>query len=247
MLPIKPNVIALTIIAITFFSLDSHAQEKTSAAKHKVVKMGVIHRPDESVEAFTTSWDEEKWGQNFRGMAYMRSADDTAWKDRMVALQSLVAGGSKSLEQLKTLLTSESVPSRILAAQALSYLAPLTKIDLLTSAFKNESDPAVRLYLADAIGMSGHGGQVDWTELAKGEKNRDVKKHIGYAKDRQDTPVSDSVVEQLASWDANTLDSASVGKLAPDFTLNSVEGTEYRLSQFRGKQPVVLVFIYGDT
>ena len=52
MLPIKPNVIALTIIAITFFSLDSHAQEKTSAAKHKVVKMGVSHRPDESVEAF---------------------------------------------------------------------------------------------------------------------------------------------------------------------------------------------------
>jgi peroxiredoxin len=40
---------------------------------------------------------------------------------------------------------------------------------------------------------------------------------------------------------------ARIGKPAPDFHLKSVDGKEIHLSQFRGKQAVVLVFIYGDT
>ncbi len=207
----------------------------------------VTSNSDEPLEEFETAWSEDNWEQDFRGLAYMRTGDDAAWKNRVVALQGLVAGGSKSIEMLEKSLASENVPTRILAAQALSYLATLTKTEMLASAFKNENDPAVRLYLADAIGMSGHGSQVDWAELAKDEKNRDVQKHIGYAKDRQDSPVSDAVAARLSNWDADTIDSASVGKQAPDFSLKSVDGTEYRLSQFRGKQPVVLVFIYGDT
>jgi len=30
--------------------------------------------------------------------------------------------------------------------------------------------------------------------------------------------------------------------LAPDFTLPSIEGPEYTLSEYRGKQPVLVVF-----
>jgi thioredoxin-dependent peroxiredoxin len=37
-----------------------------------------------------------------------------------------------------------------------------------------------------------------------------------------------------------------VGQQAPDFTLPSTEGKELSLSQFRGKQPVLIEFYGGD-
>lgn len=36
-----------------------------------------------------------------------------------------------------------------------------------------------------------------------------------------------------------------VGDTAPDFALKTPDGTAYRLSELRGKQPVVLVFFRG--
>ncbi|MBI1915271.1 MAG: redoxin domain-containing protein [Planctomycetes bacterium] len=42
------------------------------------------------------------------------------------------------------------------------------------------------------------------------------------------------------------MDSARVGKLAPDFALKDATGKTYRLSQFRDKI-VVLTFIIFDT
>ena len=37
-----------------------------------------------------------------------------------------------------------------------------------------------------------------------------------------------------------------VGQQAPDFTLPSTEGKDLSLSQFRGKQPVLIEFYGGD-
>ena len=71
--------------------------------------------------------------------------------------------------------------------------------------------------------------------------------HINYAKSRGAASVEEAVTTSLAKMPAEKIDSAKVGEPAPDFTLKSVDGTEYSLSQFKGKQPVVLVFIYGDT
>ena len=49
----------------------------------------------------------------------------------------------------------------------------------------------------------------------------------------------------LAEYNLAQLDSARVGKSAPDFILKDAAGKTYRLSQFRGKI-VVLVFIVFD-
>lgn len=197
---------------------------------------------------FKEAWEESKWQQNFRGNAYMRANEDTGWQVRMKTLQVLVAGGSNSIPVLESHLADDHTPTRILVAQAISYLAPHADIEKLTEHFKSEDDPAVRLYLVDAIGMSGHGTNFDLDALAKDEKNRDVLKHIKYAKERRESPISDAVIKSMTDWDTSTLDSMVVeGQLAPDFKLQSVDGQEYALSDFRGKQPVVLVFVYGDT
>ena len=134
-----------------------------------------------------------------------------------------------------------------MAAQAIGYLAPLASIEKLTEVAKEDADPAVRLYAVDAIGMSGRGDKIPWDMWTRFEKNRDVLKHINYARSRGAEGVKLSVTTALAEMPDEKIDSAKVGEPAPDFTLNSVDGTEFSLSQFKGKQPVVLVFIYGDT
>jgi hypothetical protein len=50
----------------------------------------------------------------------------------------------------------------------------------------------------------------------------------------------------LADYDLTQMESARVGKLAPDFALTDATGETYRLSQFRDKI-VVLTFIIFDT
>jgi RNA polymerase sigma factor (sigma-70 family) len=47
----------------------------------------------------------------------------------------------------------------------------------------------------------------------------------------------------LLKYDPAQIDTARLGKLAPDFSLTDISGRTYRLSDFRGKQPVLLVFI----
>ena len=45
---------------------------------------------------------------------------------------------------------------------------------------------------------------------------------------------------------ASTGQSPAVGKIAPDFSITDVSGDEVRLSDFKGKKNVVLVF-YADS
>ncbi len=47
----------------------------------------------------------------------------------------------------------------------------------------------------------------------------------------------------LAAQTAHLATKAKIGDMAPDFTLPSTEGKEFRLSDYRGKNNVVLAFV----
>ncbi len=51
----------------------------------------------------------------------------------------------------------------------------------------------------------------------------------------------------IADYDLAKMDTARVGKPAPDFALPDAGGDTYRLSQFRGNKVVVLTFVVADT
>ena len=246
--PVFKSVVFIVALVTIFVTPQADAQSQAKQAAQNAEAS-----TDQKVEAeqvladFSEAWDESKWEKDFRGSNHIRKTGEKGWKDRAKALKQLVAGGEASIPALEKSLTDENTPTRILAAQAISYLAPLAKVETLTEIVKSDADPAVRLYAVDAIGMSGRGADVDWDALAKNEKNRDVLKHINYAKSRGAEGVEKSVTTSLAQMPDETIDSAKVGEAAPEFTLNSVDGTEFSLSQFKGKQPVVLIFIYGDT
>ena len=166
----------------------------------------------------------------------------------MLAMQGLVAGKDRSLPVMLEALRDGSAPERILSAQALGFLAPRVPREPLLHAIRNDDHAAVRIHAVDALQMQGGIDPTD--ELAsatRGEQNRDVKQHVGYAHIRKQHGIDPQVVQELIAWDPATINSAKVGKPAPEFQLKSVTGETVRLSQFRGKKAVVLVFIYGDT
>lgn len=196
---------------------------------------------------FSQNWREDDWQQKRRTVGYMRPLEDDGWQARMRAMQGCVRHEGASVAVLLDKLRTGDAPERIFAAQTLGYLGPDVPAEPLIAALKSDTDPAVRLYLVDTLGMLGKGAEVDWNEFLKGESNRDVKRHVGYVRERDEKPLDQRVVEKLTRWDSRQIDTAAVGRPAPDFTLSSVDGEAVRLSNFRGKRAVVLVFIYGDT
>lgn len=193
-------------------------------------------------------WDESKWEKTFRTApgGYMRPTGDAGWKVRMQALRGVVALGKEAVPALVEALKDKDVARRVFAAQALGYLALDVSTESLLEAARNDPEAAVRLYAVDALGMKGDKA-IDFDALLKAEKSGDVRKHLNYAKERKGEPVEPAIVKQLTDWDTKTIDSAVVGKAAPDFTLRSATGAKVSLGDFKGKSAVVLVFVYGDT
>lgn len=206
--------------------------------------------PEQWMTYFSQNWKEVDWLHKNRLApdGYMRPDRDKGWQARMLALQGLVKHGKKSIPILLETLKHGETPQRVLAAQALCFLAPDVPRDALVEAAKNDDEKAVRLYAVDALGMKGEAAdKVDWENISEGQRNRDVRRHIEYAKERKNASIANTAVATLANWNASKMNSAVVGKTAPDFELMSANGEKIKLSDYRGKKTVVLVFVYGDT
>lgn len=203
--------------------------------------------PDKIIAWLGQHWKIEDWGAN-DAERYMRTLDDSGWKARMLAMQALVEGGAESIPVLESALSGDDDGLAIFAAQTLGYLHDSAPKTALLEQLRTHKIPAVRLYAADALGMKGDAKlEPVLASALESEKQGDVKKHLGYAIERGTAAVDPSVIETLKNWDAKTIDSAEIGKPAPDFELKALGGETVRLSDFKGKSAVVLIFIYGDT
>jgi hypothetical protein len=88
----------------------------------------------------------------------------------------------------------------------------------------------VRLYAVDALGMSGAQDLVELLgPMLEIEDDGDVKKHIDYAMFSEGTPGADEVITSLIAWDVETIRSAVVREMAPDFVLGAMIGEPIRL------------------
>ncbi len=200
------------------------------------------------IDEFVAGWDEGAWEQEFRVTPekYMRASANEDWKLRFQAIQSLISLGSSSVEPLMIALDSDNVPLRILAAQTLGFLNAPQATDRLLRAASEDGHPAVRLYAIDSYAMLG--GDVERLAAATStEKNRDVKMHVNYAREREAQGFSAESIDSLKKFSIGQVDTARLGEPAPLFDLESANGGRVSLSDFRGKSAVVLVFIYGDT
>lgn len=201
------------------------------------------------LDEFQKTWDDEAWGPADASSGhYMRRADDRGWKARAAAFQQIVQIGAAGVPELVSALEAESAPVRALAAQLLGYCGTADTRPAMLRLIERDPNAMVRLYAADSWGMLGgrdQDGRV--RRLEANEKNPDTKRHIQYALDRDGQALNAAVATAIRGWKAQRLASASLNQLAPDFELVSLNGEKIRLSQFRGKKIVVLVFVYGDT
>jgi hypothetical protein len=188
---------------------------------------------------FEKAWNPQK--------GYMRPLDDTGWKARMEAFHQLARVGAKAVPMLTDALANGEPEMRTFAAQALALLAEPESKPALQAALK-DSHAAVRLYALDALSMFGKLEATDeLSRLRDKDQNNDVKAHARFALERDDMAQPQAIRKALIEYDLARIDTARLGKPAPDFTLIDALGKSYRFSDFRGKNPVVLVFIYGDT
>ncbi|MCA9151261.1 MAG: HEAT repeat domain-containing protein, partial [Planctomycetales bacterium] len=211
----------------------------------------------DALEQFRQSWNDERWEPpTGRLSLYMRPLNDTGWLERMQTLSALVSAGKRHTPALVAALhsdansdaNSDSIPVRALAAQTLGYLGDESARATLAVAVEHDPAAIVRLYAADSLGMLGGKDSHELLQrLEANEQNRDTKRHLRYAIERDGVAVNRDVIERLQAWHKSPRKSAEVGNQAPDFELTSLTGQTVRLSQYRGKQAVVLVFVYGDT
>ncbi len=232
---------ALTICLVVL--LICHKSDgQDHAAKHDLRAANV----KSELDRFAKSWDRLGWNQPEGRRQYLWSLDDDSWQQRIEFLQMVAAGDEKTVADLVETLNDENEGKRILAAQALGFCTAAIPVDVLIDKIKNDSSSAVKLYLIDALGMHG----VTNIENLLGEwqpRDRDVRMHLSYAKERNGTKVKPEIVETLRHWDPANVSTARVGQPAPDFELENLTGSQIRLSDFQGERSVVLVFIYGDT
>lgn len=195
--------------------------------------------PAEIIRAFEKAWVAPK--------GYMRPLDDAGWKARMTAFQKLAQAGDKATPALIDVLSKGEPETRVFAAQALGLMADPKAKPALEAALQDKT-PAVRLYALDALSMFGKLTPSDELKAMKEkDSNRDVKAHVGFALDRDDKPDPAALRKSLAGFDLAKINTAVVGKAAPEFELTDATGKTYKLADFKGKKAVVLVFVYGDT
>jgi len=197
-------------------------------------------RADELITRFRREWKAEK--------GHMRPRDDRGWKARMRAMRDLAGLGAAAVPALVRALDNADPEVRGFAAQALGFLGDARAAERLGRTLAEDQVPVARLYAADSLGMIGGLRPKPLLERIEAEDpNKDVRAHMRFALERKGEALAEKVRDDLRSFDLTRLDTAEVGKAAPDFTLTDALDQVYRLSDFRGKKAVVLLFIYGDT
>ncbi len=171
-----------------------------------------------------------------------------AWKARMTTLCELARMGNQTLPILLRGLDDNDKEVRDLAAQAIGYLGDLSVIARLDQAIRQDPSPTVRIYSTIARSSITGGLPNELAEdILKHDPQSMVRARLELARLQGQNTNLTSARSGLESYDLSTMDSARVGTPAPDFSLVDLDGHRHRLSDYRGKKNVAVVFVYGVT
>lgn len=193
--------------------------------------------PQAVLAEFSRAWPE--------GRTPYRTEGDASWVAYAGALRRLVNLGDKAVPVLIAGCSDKNFQVRALCARTLGFLGAKPATAALIKLLDDPQAP-VAILAADALGQLQQPDGLKALEEARSRlKNGDVLLHVSKALERK-VPLEADVREQILKIDPKLVNSAQVGRAAPDFTLKDSRGTEWALSSFKGKKSVVLVFIYGD-
>jgi hypothetical protein len=167
------------------------------------------------------------------------------WKVRMECLVGLAKIGPAAVLVLLESLKDEKLPpyTRAFAAQALGFLGDTRARSALLQAIEDK-DMFVQAYARKALGRLGRLLETPHLrELAGKDSQLGKYFNIMFLLTRDDEPNPEPIRQALRTYDLARMDSAHLGKPAPDFTLADASGKTWHLRQFRGKKAVVLIFL----
>lgn len=185
-------------------------------------------------------------GLNKHGVA---SLDDQDWRVRTLAVRDLVRLGAPGTPALVTALESKNAHVRHVVAMVLGIIRATNAVAALEVTLSKDSDSVVRSQAAIALGQIGQPGSLAAVQAAqKDDKSKDVQHQAelaAYAIERGKT-ATPALAAAFAALDETRFGRVKVGQPAPDFQLPDTEGKTWRLADFLGKKPVVLIWVFAD-
>jgi peroxiredoxin len=175
--------------------------------------------------------------------------EDPDWRVRLLAVRDLVRLGPPAGSALITALAHTNGHVRHVAAMTLGILELQDAAQALELALRQDPDEVVRAQAAVALSQIGRQGSLPVVRQAHtDDPSKDVRHQAqlaAYAIEHGIRPTPE-LAAAYAGLDESRFGRVSVGRLAPDFELPDTEGRSWRLGDYRGRKPVVLIWIFAD-
>ena len=190
----------------------------------------------------TVDWNKREVGQD-------KNLSDSAWKVRIEVENSLIALGKAAVPTMIEACGDSNQHVRLLAAYVLGYLNDRSAVPALMGIVKGDEYAPARLAAIEALGRLGAKEAIKVVQAATKDQSTHVRSAAKWALPRvqKGEGVGDALRKlAMSTFDQSKIATAVVGKPAPDFTLTDDAGEMVRLSDFRGKKHVVIVFLLAD-
>ena len=234
-------VICFTVIRGAAVAAESPATDESPAKVNAILARVAAHDFHPIRDGFTFDRQLNKHG--------VASLDDQDWRVRTLAVRDLVRLGVPATSELVAALADKSEHVRHVAAMTLGILRATNAVPALERVLREDSDSVVRSQATIALGQIGVRDSLATVQAARKEdKSKDVQHQAelaAYAIERGKTATPE-LAQAYAALDESKFGRVQVGQPASDFQLTDTEGKAWRLADFRGKKPVVLIWVFAD-
>lgn len=175
--------------------------------------------------------------------------NDDAWRVRILAIRDLVRLGPAVEPSLRIALHDMNRHVRHISATVLGILGIEDAAEDLIEVLTDDPDPIVRGQAAEALGQIGHEKAVPALESAAAEDESVHVRHraeLAIGRLEEGAKADPELITTWANLDEKTFRQVAVGEPAPPLELKDTGGTTWRLSDFRGKKTVVLIWVFAD-
>ena len=175
--------------------------------------------------------------------------DDTDWKVRLLAVRDLVRSGKDAATSIAQGLSDPNLHVRYICAAALGVLKAANASDDLERVVREDAEALARSQAVVALGHIEPAGSLDLLrECLEKDPSRDVRHQCVLSIDQIEKRMgaTDELRAAFHALDPAKFESVRAGAPAPDFTLPDTAGQAWRLGDFKGKNWVVLVWIFAD-
>ncbi len=177
------------------------------------------------------------------------NTEDQAWRVRLLAIRDITRLGPDVAPHLLNYLKDDNEHVRQVSAFVLGLFPDPRGEQALIDLLQQESDVVVRSQAALSLGrLRSNASLAILKDLEKNDPSRDVRHQCSLAIHRitEYAAAEPDLAAAFAQLDESHFEQVRIGAQAPEFILNDVDGKEWRLSDFLGKQSVALIWIFAD-